>query len=336
MHAVSGDFRCIPKVNGRTGVFRLTEIPARLPAGRRDGELRTTPRTIPGAVHNRPHTLRQQARTDDAFPLAVRGANAMAGARLHRAEPGAPCASDEGRCRADPHCTRDGRGRHSYTRDLFRVLQQYLRSFGAADPPRGEQPAPDGEDQRHADVVRPSRRTSQMVAYANAVETDRGDVPDRGRLSQAVARYSSISEISSHINRSQRSSRPRAAAAAAAARAPAAACRPPAPAPAPAPAPTGGGSDATSTNTADWACIRQHESGGNYGIGQRRRVPVRARHLDRADRFALTRRGLPAGSAGRRRPQALLPARLGALDNPLRLRALRTDPRDAPARRGLN
>ncbi len=27
------------------------------------------------------------------------------------------------------------------------------------------------------------------------------------------------------------------------------------------------GSDATSTNTPDWACIRQHESGGNYAEG---------------------------------------------------------------------
>jgi muramidase (phage lysozyme) len=35
-------------------------------------------------------------------------------------------------------------------------------------------------------------------------------------------------------------------------------------APTTAPSP-GGGSDATSTNTADWACIRAHESGGNYG-----------------------------------------------------------------------
>jgi len=39
------------------------------------------------------------------------------------------------------------------------------------------------------------------------------------------------------------------------------------PAPAPAPAPATGPSDATSTNTADWACIRQHESGGNYAEG---------------------------------------------------------------------
>ena len=33
------------------------------------------------------------------------------------------------------------------------------------------------------------------------------------------------------------------------------------------PAPTGAVSDATSTNTADWACIRQHESNDNYAEG---------------------------------------------------------------------
>ena len=38
-------------------------------------------------------------------------------------------------------------------------------------------------------------------------------------------------------------------------------------APAPAPVAAAGSSDATSTNTADWACIRDHESGGNYGEG---------------------------------------------------------------------
>jgi len=37
--------------------------------------------------------------------------------------------------------------------------------------------------------------------------------------------------------------------------------------PASLPVPAGGGSDATSTNTPDWACIRQHESGGNYAEG---------------------------------------------------------------------
>jgi hypothetical protein len=62
-----------------------------------------------------------------------------------------------------------------------------------------------------------------------------------------------------------------AAAAAAAARAQAVAVPVPAPAPAPPPAlpaaPGGASSDATTTGTPDWACIRQHESGGNYGEG---------------------------------------------------------------------
>ena len=64
-----------------------------------------------------------------------------------------------------------------------------------------------------------------------------------------------------------------AAAAAAAARAQAVAAAatatPPAEAspPAPAAAPIGASSDATSTDRPDWACIRQHESGGDYGAG---------------------------------------------------------------------
>jgi len=58
-----------------------------------------------------------------------------------------------------------------------------------------------------------------------------------------------------------------ATAAVARAQAAAAAAAAPAPAAAPAAAPAGAASDATSTDTADWACIRQHESGGNYGDG---------------------------------------------------------------------
>jgi len=58
-----------------------------------------------------------------------------------------------------------------------------------------------------------------------------------------------------------------ATAAATRAQAAAAAQAAPAPAAAPAAAPAGAASDATSTDTADWACIRQHESSGNYGEG---------------------------------------------------------------------
>ena len=41
----------------------------------------------------------------------------------------------------------------------------------------------------------------------------------------------------------------------------------PAAAPAAAPVPAAVSSDATSTDTADWACIRDHESGGDYSRG---------------------------------------------------------------------
>jgi hypothetical protein len=56
-----------------------------------------------------------------------------------------------------------------------------------------------------------------------------------------------------------------AAVTAAAARAQAAAAPAAASPPVPAAAPGGASSDATSTGTPDWACIRQHESGGDYG-----------------------------------------------------------------------
>jgi hypothetical protein len=57
------------------------------------------------------------------------------------------------------------------------------------------------------------------------------------------------------------------AATAAAARAQALAVPAAAPPPVSAAAPGGASSDATTTGTPDWACIRQHESGGDYGAG---------------------------------------------------------------------
>ena len=100
-----------------------------------------TPRTIPGPSPNRPHTLRRYARTDDAFPLSVRGANAMAGARPHRAEPGARARPDEGRCRADPHCTHDGSSRHhwnDYRSFIVRHAAPRVRRGG--EPPTARRP----------------------------------------------------------------------------------------------------------------------------------------------------------------------------------------------------
>jgi Transglycosylase-like domain len=97
-----------------------------------------------------------------------------------------------------------------------------------------------------------ARSVSQMVTYANAVES--------GQVKTYLTEIAYLKQVATQ--------RQQAAAQAAAAAAAAPRARPvAAPAPAPAPAPDAGASDATSTNTADWACIRQHESGDNYASG---------------------------------------------------------------------
>jgi hypothetical protein len=102
-----------------------------------------------------------------------------------------------------------------------------------------------------------ARNVSNMVTYANAVEA--GEVQTY---------LSEIAYIKTVAAQRQLQAVAQAAAAASAAAAAAAAARVQAvAAPAPAPAPAVGGSDATSTNTADWACIRQHESGDDYAVG---------------------------------------------------------------------
>jgi hypothetical protein len=94
-----------------------------------------------------------------------------------------------------------------------------------------------------------ARNASKMVTYANAVEA--------GQVQTYLSEIAYLKTVAA-----QQQAAAQAAAAAAAARVPVAAAS----APGPAPAPSGGSSDATSTSTPDWACIRQHESGGNYSI----------------------------------------------------------------------
>jgi hypothetical protein len=89
-----------------------------------------TPRTAPGPSQDRPHTLRRYARSDDAFPLSDRGAYAMAGARPTPSRAWRLGAPDEGRCRADPHCTIDGARRHISQHRFFHLTWEYTRSFG--------------------------------------------------------------------------------------------------------------------------------------------------------------------------------------------------------------
>jgi Transglycosylase-like domain len=107
---------------------------------------------------------------------------------------------------------------------------------------------------------------SKMVAYSNAVEVVYANAVEAGEV------HTYLSEIAYLRTVAAQRQQVAAQAAAAQAAATAAATRPqaavtPVSAPAPVPAPAAGGSDATSTNTPDWACIRQHESGDDYGIG---------------------------------------------------------------------
>jgi len=142
-----------------------------------------------------------------------------------------------------------------------------------------------------------ARKVAQEVTYANAVE-----------LGQEETYLTEVAYLKSVAAQKQ-------AAAQAAARAQAVA----APTPAPAAAPAGGVSDATSTNTADWACIRQHESNDNYAEGN-----GGAYQFEFGTWTALT--GLP--SPAEDYPPAVQDAaalklfsqRAGAVEHPLRLR----------------
>ena len=98
-----------------------------------------------------------------------------------------------------------------------------------------------------------ARKVAQMVAYANAVQAQK-----EATFIEDLAFFQAVAA-------QQRQAAAQAAAAQAAAAnaaAAAAAATPAVPAPT---APATGSSDATTTNTPDWACIRQHESGDDYG-----------------------------------------------------------------------
>ncbi len=106
-----------------------------------------------------------------------------------------------------------------------------------------------------------AENVATMVTYANAVEA--------GQVETYLTEVAYLQAVAAQ--RQQAAAQAATAAAAARAATAAATATAPAPAvaatPAAAPAPSGGGSDATSTNTADWACIRAHESNDNYATG---------------------------------------------------------------------
>jgi hypothetical protein len=117
-----------------------------------------------------------------------------------------------------------------------------------------------------------AQKAAALVNYANAVKAaalvNYANAVKAGQLKTYLTELAYLKAVA--VQKQQQAAARAAASAAAAAAAAAAQSRAvaaPAPAPAPAPATSGGGSDATSTSTADWACIRQHESGGNYAVG---------------------------------------------------------------------
>ena len=95
-----------------------------------------------------------------------------------------------------------------------------------------------------------ARKAATMVTYADAVEA--------GQVTTYLTEIAYLKAVAAQKQQQEQQAAAQAAAAAAARAAAVVAT---------APASSGGASDATSTNTANWACIRQHESGGNYAVG---------------------------------------------------------------------
>jgi len=98
-----------------------------------------------------------------------------------------------------------------------------------------------------------------MVTYANAVEA--------GEVQTYLSEISYIKMVAAQRQQQAVAQAAAAASVTTAARVQAVAAPAPVPSSTPAPSPSGDGSDATNTDTADWACIRQHESDDNYTIG---------------------------------------------------------------------
>ena len=106
-----------------------------------------------------------------------------------------------------------------------------------------------------------AQKVAKLATYSNAVAAQ-----------QEASYLKEIAFLKAYQQQQQLQAAQHAAAAANQAQAAAAAARAQAvavvaPAPAPSTPPAGAVSDATSTNTPHWACIRQHESGGNYSAG---------------------------------------------------------------------
>ena len=115
-----------------------------------------------------------------------------------------------------------------------------------------------------------AENVAKLVNFSNAVELKQEEtyLTEVAYLKSVASQQQFLKSLAAQQQAAQAAAATQAATAQAAARAQAVAAPAPAPAPAPTlPAATGGVSDGTSTSTADWACIRQHESNDNYAEG---------------------------------------------------------------------
>ena len=112
-----------------------------------------------------------------------------------------------------------------------------------------------------------AEKVAKLATFADAVEKSQVEayLTERADETSYLTAYAYWHEIAYQKAVAARSQPPVTVAPAATVVAPVQpAAAPPAPV---APAAPGAGSDATSTDTADWACIRQHESGDDYSAG---------------------------------------------------------------------
>jgi hypothetical protein len=113
----------LKEVSGRFVEF--TQVNRRAP-GHRPGDTSSEDHT-----QNHPEGLYTTGRTPCGDkPERTTPPRSPFGARMQWPEPAyteqsqARCAPDEGRCRADPHCTHDGGGRHIDSDLVFHAVQQ--------------------------------------------------------------------------------------------------------------------------------------------------------------------------------------------------------------------
>ena len=92
-----------------------------------------TPRTTPGPSHNRPHTLRQPCQNGRCLPALRSGRVCNGRSPPPPSRAWRPRAPDEGRCRADPHCTHNGIGRHRRINNRYFYAGSPTNRFGSRD-----------------------------------------------------------------------------------------------------------------------------------------------------------------------------------------------------------